>query len=274
MLTQRILTVAVLLPLILAALFLLSNLYWGLLTALALGLAAREWGRLAGYGRAGRWMFPVVIVASALAILLADRHAPSATAFIHSAAGKLFYGMAAVFWLVIAPAWLYFRWRVRDPLLLGVSGWLVLLPFWHALTWLQLTPARLLFALGLVWTADTAAYFTGRALGRRKLAPTISPSKTWEGVAGALIAVAVYWAALTWLAAPSQRFLPGLIGVMLLTAASIQGDLFESWMKRLAGAKDSGDLLPGHGGLLDRVDALTSTLPLAALYFAYPALRL
>jgi phosphatidate cytidylyltransferase len=275
MLTQRILTAAVLLPLLLAALLLLSNLYWGLLTALALGLAAREWARLAAYGGAGRWLFPALIVGSALAVLLADHDALTGAAFIYSAAGKLFYGMAAVFWLVIAPAWLYFRWRVRDPLLLGVAGWLVLLPFWHALTWLQLTPARLIFALGLVWIADTAAYFAGRALGRHKLAPTISPSKTWEGVAGALIAVCLYWAALTWLVGvPSQRFVPGLIGVMLLTAAGIQGDLFESWVKRLAGAKDSGNLLPGHGGLLDRVDALTSTLPLAALYFAYPALRL
>ena len=272
MLKQRILTVAVLLPLILAALFLLSNLYWGLLTALTVGLAAREWSRLAAYGSTGRWLFPVLIAASALVILLADHHTLSEVAFVYTATGKLFYGMTAVFWLVIAPAWLYFRWPVRDPLLLGVAGWLVLLPFWHALTWLQLTPERLLFALGLVWTADTAAYFTGRTLGRHKFAPRISPNKTWEGVAGALVVVSAYWAAVAWLIPiPSDRFFPGWIGVMLLTAVSIEGDLFESWMKRLAGIKNSGELLPGHGGLLDRVDALTSTLPLAALYFAYPA---
>jgi phosphatidate cytidylyltransferase len=176
-----------------------------------------------------------------------------------------------VFWLVIVPAWLYFRWPVRDRLLLGVAGALVLLPFWHALTWLQLTPGRLLAAMGVVWIADIAAYFTGRAVGRHKLASQISPGKTWEGVAGAAIAVVLYWSAIEWLVPGfGRQFRGGVVLVVVLTAVGILGDLFESWMKRLAGVKDSGRLLPGHGGVLDRVDALTSTLPLAALYFSYP----
>jgi phosphatidate cytidylyltransferase len=125
-----------------------------------------------------------------------------------------------------------------------------------------------------VWTADIAAYFAGHAFGRHKLAPLISPGKTWEGVIGALAAVALYWSVITWFVPDFAGQLPaGLLWAAVLTAVSIQGDLFESWMKRLAGVKDSGSLLPGHGGLLDRIDALTSTLPLAALYFAYPAMR-
>jgi len=270
MLKQRILTVAVLLPLFLAALFLLPNRYWGVLTSGVLGVAAYEWSRLAGYTGPGRWVYPALLVASALAILTAD-HDLLRQAFIYSVPGRLLYGLAVVVWLVIVPAWLYFRWPVRDPMLLALIGALVLLPFWHALTWLQLAPSRLLAVMGVVWTADIAAYFTGRAFGRHKLAPQISPGKTWEGVAGAFIAVMLYWSAVRGLLPGfSLHLVSGLVLVMLLTAVGIVGDLFESWMKRVAGLKDSGTLLPGHGGVLDRVDALTSALPLAALYFAYP----
>jgi phosphatidate cytidylyltransferase len=128
----------------------------------------------------------------------------------------------------------------------------------------------LLLALGVVWVADTAAYFFGRRFGRTKLAPQISPGKTWAGVWGAAGAVVLYWI-VVWAIAPagSVRLVSGLMLALLMTALSIVGDLFESWMKRVAGVKDSGDLLPGHGGLLDRVDGLTATLPLAAIYLAY-----
>lgn len=272
MLKQRILTVAVILPLFLAALFLLPNLYWGILMGAVLAVAAYEWSRLSGYLGSARWIYPAIIVAAAAAVLAAE-HDVLRQAFIYSVPGKLLYGLAAVLWLVIVPAWLYYRWPARDPILLALVGILVLLPFWHALTWLQLTPGRLLATMGLVWVADIAAYFSGRAFGRHKLAPQISPGKTWEGVAGALLAVVLYWGAITWLVPEvSGQFLPGLALIVVLTAVAIFGDLFESWMKRLAGMKDSGTLLPGHGGVLDRVDALTSTVPLAALYFAYPLL--
>jgi phosphatidate cytidylyltransferase len=274
MLRQRILTVAVVLPLFLAALLFLPSLYWSLLLVAILAVAGREWSRLAGYGRLGRWLFPVLAVTSALCILLAERAFDPDRAFIYTVAGKLIYGLAAVFWLAIVPSWLYNQWRSRDPVLLGLVGWLVLLPFWHAMTWLQASPGRLLAVMGLVWTADIAAYFAGRALGRNKLAPAISPGKTWEGVIGALVAVMAYGIVIATIAPTySSQLLAGLIWAALLTGVSIEGDLFESWMKRLAGLKDSGSLLPGHGGLLDRVDALCSTVPLAALYFAYPLLR-
>ena len=126
-------------------------------------------------------------------------------------------------------------------------------------------------AMGIVWVADTAAYFAGRRFGQRKLAPEISPGKTWEGVWGAAAAVVVYWAvASTLLGGRDMHALSGLVWMLLMLVLSVVGDLFESWMKRVAGVKDSGRILPGHGGLLDRVDGLTATLPLAALYFAYP----
>jgi phosphatidate cytidylyltransferase len=274
MLWQRILTVAVLLPLFLAALFLLPNLHWALLLAVLLAVAAREWARLAGFAAAGQALYALGVLLAAVAIAALDHDGGAAHAFIYSAPGKLLYALCAAFWLAIVPAWLYYRWVVRSRPLLAVVGVVVLLPFWHALAWMQRTPERLLVALAVVWIADTAAYFAGRAFGRHRLAPSISPGKTWEGVAGALAAVCAGWLALA-LLAPGFRgqLASGLALVVLLTAMSIQGDLFESWMKRQAGLKDSGTLLPGHGGLLDRVDALTSTLPLAALYFAYPLLR-
>ena len=128
--------------------------------------------------------------------------------------------------------------------------------------------ARMLALMGIVWVADSAAYFAGHQWGKRKLAPSVSPGKTWEGVAGAALAVAVYHA-LVWnfgfgLHAPGLALAAAAL-VAILFPLSVIGDLFESWIKRQAGVKDSGTLLPGHGGVLDRIDALTSTLPLAAL---------
>ena len=121
----------------------------------------------------------------------------------------------------------------------------------------------------LVWVADSAAYFTGRAFGRRKLAPSISPGKTWEGALGAVVAVALVGLLLNqWLARVGPMSLDAswvFPELMLIVALSIIGDLFESLLKRHAGVKDSGRTLPGHGGVLDRIDSLTSTLPFALL---------
>jgi phosphatidate cytidylyltransferase len=271
MLLKRVLTVAVLLPLFLAALFLLSNPVWALLLTVVAVVAGYEWARLAGYSRAGKALFCAVLVASCLAILWWEHGAGAPHSFIHSPAGELFYCVSVAFWLIVVPVWLANRWSVRRPIVLGAVGWIVLMPFWHALVTLQPAPGRLLLAMGVVWVADTAAYFAGRRFGHRKLAPEISPGKTWEGVWGAAAAVVVYWALASALLADRDLHpISGLVWILLMLVLSVVGDLFESWMKRVAGVKDSGRILPGHGGLLDRVDGLTATLPLAALYFAYP----
>jgi len=269
MLFKRVLTVAILLPLFLAALFLLPNLYWGILLAGVIAIASWEWSGLSGYATRARALFVAAVLASAALILIWE-HAGSATPLLDTAFGKALYALTAAFWIGIVPAWLYYRWEVRDPWLLGVSGWIVLVPCWHAMVWLQVLPMRLFLALGVIWVADTAAYFVGRRFGHRKLAPQISPGKTWAGVWGAIGAVIVY-GIVVWAVAPagSVRLASGLVLVLLMTLLSIVGDLFESWMKRVAGVKDSGELLPGHGGLLDRVDGFTATLPLAVLYLAY-----
>jgi phosphatidate cytidylyltransferase len=130
--------------------------------------------------------------------------------------------------------------------------------------------------MALVWVADIAAYFAGRAFGKRKLAPSISPGKSWEGVYGALAGVTVYMVINGLLGNPLLGAAPGLgvvVATLVLTPVSVLGDLFESAMKREAGVKDSSGLLPGHGGVLDRVDALASTLPVAALLAAWASWR-
>lgn len=262
MLTARLATAVVLLAACTTALFVLPNKWWAVALLPVLLAASREWSVLAGLTRTARWAFAVIVLVSALLLWLArdGRHVD-----------VVVYGMSCTFWVLLAPAWLAWRWQVRAPFALGIAGWIVLVPTWLALAQLQVDPARLLALFGIVWLADTAAYLIGRAWGRRKLAPTISPGKTWEGVAGAGVAVAVYYVALSSIT-PDWPWWNGLSGVALFAGValmSVVGDLFESWIKRQAGAKDSGTLLPGHGGILDRVDSLTSSMPFAALMLLY-----
>ena len=261
MLRARIITVAVLLPLFVGGMFVLPSFWWALLLLPLLLAGGWEWAALAGFGRAGRGFFCASLLASAIAMLAV----PSGNAALLDHAS---FGAAVAFWLLLAPAWLWRGWHVRDWRMLAATGWILIVPTWLALVRLQQWPWLLLAVLGVVWVADIAAYFAGHTWGRRKLAPAISPGKTWEGVAGAALGVAVYHAAVWHFgfsdAAP-QAAIAAIFLVACLLPLSILGDLFESWIKRKAGVKDSGRLLPGHGGVLDRIDALTATLPLAAL---------
>ncbi|MET0217227.1 MAG: phosphatidate cytidylyltransferase [Burkholderiales bacterium] len=264
MLKQRIATAAALLALFLAANFLLSTFAWGVLILLPIALGAWEWGALAGFSRTGHAIFVAVVVASCVALLFAG-----AGAATEPAAGVIALSLAAVFWCTVAPIWLLRAWHVRAPTALAGVGWLLLVPCWYGAVVLHRSPAQLLAFLLVVWIADSAAYFVGRRYGRRKLAPAISPGKTWEGVGGAFAAVLMYGLFLQRVLTPDEAGLRGIALYLLLasmTALGIVGDLFESWMKRQAGVKDSGTLLPGHGGVLDRIDALTAAVPLAALW--------
>lgn len=170
--------------------------------------------------------------------------------------------LASIFWVIAVPLWLARGVRAQARGALVASGFLVIVPSALALAWLP--PREALAVLVLVWIADTAAYFCGRAWGRRKLAPSISPGKTWEGAAGGVVGalgyaiiLAAFTARLAWA--------PALAAATALAVISIVGDLFESAAKRQAAVKDSGALLPGHGGILDRIDSATAALPLAAL---------
>ncbi|MCE9641278.1 MAG: phosphatidate cytidylyltransferase [Betaproteobacteria bacterium] len=266
MLKLRLLTVAVVLPLFLAAMFLLPGAWWQLALVAPLLVAGHEWAKLARFSRAGAASFLFLLALGvALVWLTAVRGAAGRGygAFITHA----IYFFSVAFWLVIAPCWLWLKLAVRNRFVLGAAGVAVLLPLWLALAQLQANPLLLLFLFGVVWIADTAAYFFGKTLGRRKLAPAISPGKTWEGVGGAFAAVTVY-ALVLYLGQFIGHDLQFLIAAFFgMTVFSILGDLFESWLKRGAGVKDSGTILPGHGGMLDRIDGVMSALPLAALIF-------
>jgi phosphatidate cytidylyltransferase len=267
MLKQRLVTAAVLIPLLLAAMFLLPPVWWQAILLVPLLIAAHEWAKLASFNHAREAIFMIVLVAS-IGALWWIVYPPGAPTRDSGALLRIALGLGVAFWLIVVPCWLWLRIVMRNRLLLGIFGIIVLLPTWLAFSELQRTPLLLLLLLAVVWIADTAAYFFGKQFGRRKLAPAISPGKTWEGVAGALATVAVYALALHFagLTGRDGEFL--VAAFFSMAVFSIIGDLYESWLKRSAGVKDSGTILPGHGGMLDRIDGVMAALPLAALIFA------
>ncbi|HEY7744400.1 MAG TPA: phosphatidate cytidylyltransferase [Burkholderiales bacterium] len=269
MFNARLATALILITGCVAAALYLPNPWWAALLLVLLALASWEWGTLAGLRGGQRALYVGAVLASAWMIGLAAG-GPGGEGNPHSRLETVIYGAGVAFWVLVALPWLGRHWQVRSRIALAAAGWLVLVPAWLALARLQTEPERLLAVLVIVWVADTAAYAAGRTWGRHRLAPRISPAKTWEGVAGACAAVAVYYVALS-LLAPEWRWLHGWSGALLfagVTLMSIVGDLYESWIKRQAGVKDSGALLPGHGGVLDRIDSMNSSLPFAALLLA------
>ncbi len=260
MLRTRVITALLLVAGFALILFALPPLAAKLAFAAIAALAAWEWGGLMRQDQPARVMYAFVL------LLFCWQLAVAAAQLV-----PVLLAVAVVFWILVVPLWFRFKWTLAGNDFFGyLLGALVILPTWAAMVALHAVSVWLLLAaMALVWVADIAAYFVGRAFGRHKLAPAISPGKTWEGVAGAVAGVMIYGAIVlnysplaghVPLAAPWLALL-----LLLLTAVSVMGDLFESLLKRQAGIKDSSNLLPGHGGILDRIDALTSTLPLAAL---------
>src|SRR5436190_3414003 len=272
MLLTRVVTALAILPVVLGMLFLAPPAAWALFMLVIVLVACWEWSRMCGLTPTGQGAYLVASGAIGaflwllyLKVVPGNFAAMALTGFI----------IATIFWVVGAPFWLANKLR-PSPSTCAAAGWIVAWPAWLAFVVLRDTSPWLLLALAaLVWVADIAAYFAGKRFGKRKLAPAVSPGKTWEGVLGALAGVVAYGAILAWISNARQTPLTAIfddgasviviMAMVGLTAVSIVGDLFESWMKRGAGLKDSSQLLPGHGGVLDRIDALTSTLPVAAL---------
>lgn len=272
MLVTRVITALCLLLLILPILFLAPPSALAGLMAVIVALAGWEFGRLLGLRGAGPWLYALAcLLAMILWYDVPSRH------------GLLWLMQAAmVAWGVVV---LVLARGVRKitpafALVAGLVGVIVLPAFAHAALVLRgFGVGVLLSAAALVWAADIGAYFVGKAIGRRKLAPAISPGKSWEGAIGgwlfalvlALALAATYAFAPTWFSRIADR--AGLLMVALLSTvmvvASVVGDLFESLLKRQVGKKDSSRLLPGHGGVLDRIDALLPVLPMAALLVLY-----
>jgi phosphatidate cytidylyltransferase len=249
-LSTRIATAAVVIAALLAALFYLPPGGLAAVVAVLLAAAGYEWARLCGMGMPAATAYAAAVTAGFALLFYSRTFTPA-------------FGVAGLFWVLAAPLWL---WRGVGRMGLPVAGLVVLVP--AGLAMVALRPAQVVAIVALVSIADTAAYFAGRAWGRRKLAPSISPGKTWEGAAGGLAAVLAY-AIICGMLAEGVRWLPYLAAAILLAVLSVIGDLFESAAKRQAGVKDSGSLLPGHGGVLDRVDSATATLPVAALLLPF-----
>jgi phosphatidate cytidylyltransferase len=273
MLKLRVITAVILLVLFLLALFVLPDGGWAALVTLMVMQGASEWSRLAKFSSGKANIFLGLTLAMMLGLVWFDAyHTLEQQVLPH----VLVYAVSVLLWLAIVPVWLMAGWKIEPPLLMALVGWVVLIPTGLAMLDLRLGhPWWLLGMMCLVWAADIAAYFTGRKFGKHKLASSISPGKTWEGVVGAILGVSVCMV-LAWSFGPYSTQI-ALLPVLLVAswcwvALAVIGDLFESAIKRQAGVKDSGALLPGHGGLLDRIDALTSTLPLAALAILLPHL--
>jgi phosphatidate cytidylyltransferase len=261
-LRKRVATAVVLIALLLAVLFWLPVAATvAVLTLVVLG-GAWEWSAFLKLSDPGSRSAYVALIGFLLPLAwLATGSARGLEALL---AAAMLWWLGALLWIVLAP-------RRVGRCSAGVAGVLSLVPAWLALTRLRVEAVHgaqwVLFALVLVWVADIGAYFCGRRFGRRRLAPSVSPGKTWEGALGGLIAggvVAVGGSA--WFRLPFERFL-----VLCLAAVvfSIIGDLTESLLKRFAGMKDSGTLFPGHGGVMDRIDSVTGAAPVLLLGLAF-----
>ena len=278
MLKTRIITAVVIFSLTLVALFLFPNWAWGAFTLCIAILACWEWSRFCCLSVSGsRAYLGLSILFSALIFVVYQQGHLFGIAFKQVAFAG--FAVAAVFWLIAAPIWLLKLWRPNAAWVMGLVGWVVVFPTWLALLFLRdISPWLLLTFAAIIWIADITAYFVGKRFGKTKLAPAISPGKTREGAFGGIAGVAAYF--LLWQYLMANTFVGNHVWAealranvfalfaffIVLALLSVVGDLFESWMKRGAGMKDSSNLLPGHGGILDRIDALTSTLPLAGLY--------
>ncbi len=270
MLLTRVITALVLLAVLLPILFLLPPIYVGVFFLVALLAAAWEWSRLL-VPQAGRAALIYALFCLAIILLLLGMQNPSWQFALLL--------LAVIFWFFIAPFILAKGMNLSleklKPFYI-VLGLILLPATWFALVFLrELGLIFLLSSMALVWIADIGAYFVGKAFGKHKLALQISPGKSIEGAIGGLVLCYIYaFLCVYFLPFESTLFgawairfgwVPMFLMVTVLSAFSIFGDLFESQLKRLAGVKDSSHLLPGHGGVLDRVDALIPTMPIAAL---------
>lgn len=263
MLKQRIITALILLPIMIYMLFFSGSTLWAAFSSLICLLGLWEYTRLAKTPYP--YTYLTCIGVFFLFAFLGDWQLPN-----------IAWYLVLAFWLILMPLWLYHKWYVQEQWsrLLGI---MLFIPFWFALLKLRIAPdvwttthknapntnITLLMVMMMVWIADSAAYFVGRAIGQHKLAPVISPKKSWEGVAGGWLAVLLftlfvqhYFIGFSWWAL--------LLLASVLTFVGIGGDLLESWLKRAANVKDSSQLLPGHGGVFDRVDSLIAVIAVYA----------
>jgi phosphatidate cytidylyltransferase len=269
MLKTRIITAILLVIGFLMALFFTSSFSWSLITLFITVIGVWEWMKLI---KLNAQQITISLTGTLIiGLMLVTFSKFSSETILELYADKLallLLAVSAVFWVVVAPTWLITRKKINQKLFMSILGISLLLATWIALIGLhKISPLLLLSVLATVWIADSAAYFAGKKFGKHKLAPEISPGKTWEGVMGALFAVTLYGLLLCHFQHLSRWL---ILGLWLIVILSVMGDLFESLLKRQSNVKDSSQLLPGHGGVLDRIDGLIPTLPLVLLSIYFP----
>jgi len=267
MLKQRVVTALILGVLVLLGIFFLPVQIWSIAVAAVVALGVREWGALLSLSNKGTAALAVV---TALPVLLIGFHPPHGDGLMIL---LCIYLCSIFFWAFTASSWLYIKPDLRGGSMAYLVGVTLFVPVSLAMVELKRAhPGLLVLAILAVCVADIVAFFVGRTFGKRKLAPNISPGKSWEGFYGGVAGVLIFFVACAIWAVPQVSARIGLVGVILFAIvyalASVEGDLFESFIKRKAGVKDSGTLLPGHGGVLDRIDSMLSTLPLAGALLA------
>ena len=258
MLKQRIITAIILGTLIVFAIFKLPTQIVAILFASITLVAAWEWSALAGADTTMKRILYLLLVGAGMLLI---------EVFARSSHENMILFVASLWWAGVVMMLALFRvdWLSSSILhkLLKYSGFIVLIPAWLALVMLhERSPEILMFLLAIIWMADIAAYFTGKRFGKNKLAPKLSPGKSREGVVGAFIsAIALALVGLQLFAINKQQWAYFIILCAVIALISVVGDLYESLLKRKAGVKDSGNILPGHGGVLDRIDSVTAAAP-------------
>ncbi len=287
MLKQRIITALILAPSAIAAIFYLPLNYFAGLLLLITSIGAWEWGPFMGFTQPLKRALYVVSHALIIALLWYMLPIDSlwltgleGTAGIQANVINLLW-LAVLWWVLAAFLMLSYPksaaiWA-KNTLMRAVFGYLTLVPTWLAFMVIrshdiQITPfygaQLLMFLFLMVWSADIGAYFVGKAMGKNKLMPNVSPGKTIEGFLGGVVSASILMSvAGIYMGWSSEQFIKVLLVTALITTVSVLGDLTESMFKRQAGVKDSGSILPGHGGILDRIDSLTATAPIFALCY-------
>ncbi|GLX77192.1 phosphatidate cytidylyltransferase [Thalassotalea insulae] len=284
MLLQRIITALLLAPLAIAAIFYMSLDSFSVFVMVIMAIGAWEWGPLMGFDNKRRRLAFVLATGGLIACLWYLVPLENLWASKEQLQDTVYYilWLAVIWWLISATlTFLYPRYSSfwsRHRSIRGVFGWLTLIPTWLAFMVLRTSDYNvdpyhgaqlIMFLFLMVWSADVGAYFVGKSIGKHKLLPNVSPGKTMEGFIGgvvfACLLVTIAGYLLQW---QQYQYLLVLAVTMLITTISVLGDLNESMFKRQAGIKDSGSILPGHGGVLDRIDSLTATTPIFALCYA------
>jgi phosphatidate cytidylyltransferase len=281
-LKQRIITALILAPLALFAILYLPLFSFEIMIALVMGLGAWEWSSMSGMTRAftkSAYAILVVAICLILSFML-----PTDLIWYQGQLNSLYTYILSVasIWWVISLAMIiaypnYSSVWYTSKILRGIFGLLTLIPTWVAVVTLRTSlfdidpyygASLIFYVLGIVWAADIGAFFVGVKFGKHKLRPEVSPGKTLEGLMGGVFASSaiIAFAAMHYQVDPSRIWLHILVGALTVGVSAL-GDLNESMFKRCAGIKDSGKLLPGHGGIMDRIDSLTAAFPVFAFCY-------